>query len=380
MGTVFLLAPLEHTMSGNRRTSMLPLPGAELERLKQSLARTYGSSLWEGAGERILVVRVPRPEPDIVNDIELAVEHLAPTDTQGITAALLVGDSKPLAVPIHPFMELMAQRVRFDHDQCTQLRPRLAPTTHQVYRAPGDARKTLRLALRLGSPSVQDLGNDDLDHWSATLGPDLEAGRLTGVRAVYLIADQDEVRLDADLFFQDLRKHAAEAKARHDLATQLAARQTSKPKAERVAYAPLRSIEDTTPPADADEDATTPGTATRHAATNPATTLTAPALPQALQTLEARLRALGFDVMVRPTGLDIDLAAERPDGDPQRLIAWTPERLTPDLATQALRATRTLEVDLALIVCDDAEPEGRKRLVATKVRWLQPKDVALLGL
>jgi hypothetical protein len=366
MATVFLLAPLESPMPTTRRTSTLPLPGAELERLKATLARAYGAQVWEGAGERILVVRVPRGEPDIVNDLEAAVEHLAPTDPDGITAALLVGDDKTLAVPVHPFAELMAQRVRFDHEQCTQLRTRLAPGAHLTYRAPGDPRKVLRLALRVGHPSVQDVDDADLDQWATALGADLDAGKLNGVRAVYLVADGDEVRIDAALFFQDLRKHAADAKERHAMAAQLAARQAAaKPKVERVAYAPLRTIEET--PAEAP---------TAAAPSEPAPM----GLPQALAALQARLQGSGFDVMLRPAGHAIDLAAERADGDPQRVIAWTPERLTPDVATDALRTTRKLDVDLALIVCDDAEPEGRKRLIATKVRWLQPKDLANLEL
>ena len=352
-------------MPTTRRTSTLPLPGAELERLKKSLARQYGAQVWEGAGERILVVRVPRGEPDVVNDLEAAVEHMSPNDPEGITAALLVGDDKTLAVPIHPFAELMAQRVRFDHEQCTQLRSRLTPGTHLTYRAPGDPRKVLRLALRVGHPAVQEADDNDLDQWAAVLGADLDAGKLNGVRAVYLVADGDEVRIDAALFFQDLRKHAADAKARHEMATQIAARQVSaKPKVERVAYAPLRSIEDDEPIPEEPQVA-------------PAF---AEGLPNTLTALQARLRESGFDVMLRPPGHAIDLAAERSDGDPQRVIAWTPDRLTPDLATDALRTTRKLDVDLALIVCDDAEPEGRKRLIATKVRWIQPKDIPQLDL
>lgn len=357
-------------MPTTRRTSTLPLPGAELERLKTSLARHYGAQLWDGAGERILVVRVPRGEPDVVNDLEAAVEHLAPNDTAGITAALLVGDDKTLAVPVHPFTELMAQRVRFDHEQCTQLRTRLAAGAHLTYRAPGDPRKVLRLALRIGHPSVQEVDDSDLDQWATTLGADLDAGKLNGVRAVYLVANADEVRIDAALFFQDLRKHAADAKERRDMAAQIAARQaTTKPKLERVAYAPLRTIEDDAPARAAEAPAAGQGA--------PAT---APGLPGTLTALQARLKDSGFDVVLRPAGHAIDLAAERADGDPQRIIAWTPERLTPDLATDALRTTRKLDVDLALIVCDDAEPEGRKRLIATKVRWISSKDVVNLDL
>lgn len=355
-------------MPTTRRTSTLPLPGAELERLKSSLGRQYGAQAWEGAGERILVVRVPRGEPDVVNDLEAAVEHLAPDDADGITAALLVGDDKTLAVPVHPFTELMAQRVRFDHEQCTQLRTRLAHGTHLTYRAPGDARKVLRLAMRVGHASVQDVDDGDLDQWAASLGPDLDAGKLNGVRAVYLVADGDEVRMDAALFFQDLRKHAADAKARREMAAQIAARQSpGKPKVERVAYAPLKTIEDDDAPVGPDQE-------------TPAQAPVAAGLPTTLTALHARFTDCGFDVMLRPPGHAIDLAAERTGGDPQRVIAWTPERLTPDLATEALRTTRKLDVDLALIVCDDAEPEGRKRLIATKVRWIQPKDLPALDL
>lgn len=370
MATVFLLAPLESPMPTARRTSTLPLPGAELERLKTTLSRSYGAQAWDGAGERILVVRVPRGEPDVVNDLEEAVEHVAPADVEGITAALLVGDDKTLAVPVHPFSELMAQRVRFDHEQCTQLRKRLGPGTHLTYRAPGDPRKVLRLGLRVGHKSVQDVGDADLEHWATTLGADLDAGRFNGTRAVYLVADQDEVRIDAALFFHDLRKHAADAKARRDMAAQVAARQApAKPKAERVAYAPLRSIEATPleEPVVASYQEESPAAV-------------APAVATALPTLDARLKDLGFDTMVRPPGHAIDLAAERPEGDPQRVIAWTPERLTPEVATQALGTARKLDVDLALVVCEDAEPEGRKRLIATKVRWIQPKDIAQLDL
>lgn len=376
MATVFLVAPLEWRMSSARRMSALPLPGAELERLKGTLARHYGGTVWEGAGERILVVRVPRGEPDIVNDVEAAVESVSPADTDRITAALLVGDDKTLAVPVHPFAELMAQRVRFDHEQCTSLRTRLAPSTHLLYKAPGDPRKVLRLGIRVPHPSVQDVDDNDLEQWASTLGEDLDAGRLNGVRAVYLVADQDEVRLDSLVFFQDLRKQAADAKARRDMAAQVAARQAAgKPKAPVVAYAPLRTIED---------DPASPGAASVEpaAATGPAK----PSPPQrplddpVLAALEAELRGSGFDVLLRPPGHAIDLAAERAQGDPQRVVAWAPERLTPELATQAIRTARQLDVDLALVVCDDAEPEGRKRLIATKVRWLQPKDLAQLDL
>lgn len=349
-------------MATAHRTSTLPLPGSELERLKATLSRQYGSQVWDGAGHRILVVRVPRADPDIIQDLEAAVEHLAPADTTGITAALLVGDNKPIAVPVHPFMQLMTQRVHFDEQQCRQLRKDLAPGGHLLYRAPGDPKKTLRLAMRLQRPTVEGVEDAELDHWAGLLGPDLAAGRLAGTRAVYLIADNDHVRLDADLFFHDLRKQADEAKARHDMATQIAARQGQRK--ERVAYAPLRRLEDAEP--------AEPAEGPHHEEDDPE--------PPAFRDLAARLRATGFDVLEHPPGHAIDLAAERGGDEALRVIAWTPSRVTPEVASACLATARKLDIDLALLVCDDVEPEGRKRLIATKVRLLQVKDLANLDL
>src|ERR1051326_7492562 len=87
-------------MQSSRRTSALPLPQSELDRLKATLSPNYGGQVWEGGGARILVVCVPRPEPDLVNDIEAAVEYLGPADTQDLTAALLVGSERTPAAPV----------------------------------------------------------------------------------------------------------------------------------------------------------------------------------------------------------------------------------------------------------------------------------------
>lgn len=366
-------------MAANRRVSSLPLPQAELDKLRSTLSTHYGGQVWEGAGARILVVRVPRPEPDIVNDIEEAVEYLSPGDTQDLTAALLVGHERTHAVPTQPFADLMSRRVQGDHQQCQELRRRItAETGHLVYRHPADPRKVLRLGIRLPHDTVQDLGDEDFARWSADLGPALQAGKFTGVRAVYLIARKDDVRLDGDLFFQDLRARVAEEQERHAMAGKLVARQAASPPPPppRVAYAPLKRI-------DAGSSA---GPGQRPAAAGAATPAESPAatstsMPPTLEAARARLTEAGFDVLVRPKAKHaIDLAAERGEGDIQRVIVRLPERLTADVATQVLKASRELDVDLALVVCADAEPAARRAFIATKARWLHPDDLAELHL
>lgn len=361
------------TMATSRRVSALPLPQAELDRLKETLAPYYGGLVWEGAGSRILVIRVPRAEPDLVNDIEQAVEYLSPADTQDLNAALLVGTARTVAVPTQPFGDLMARRVQSDHQQGQELRRRIATDTgHLVYRHPADPRKVLRLGLRVPHGSVSEVGDADLNRWAESLGPLLEQGRLSGVRAVHLVARNDDVRIDGDLFLQDLKERAKEERERRKMADQLVARQAERPAPPKVAYAPMRKA----------EPAAAAGNPTGSGADAPAPPAEAAvALPPGLAAAKARLEDAGFATRVRPRSRHaLDLAAERAEGDVQRVIVRTPERLTEDVARQVLAASRELDVDLALVVCADAEPAARKALIATKARWLRSEDLHQLHL
>jgi hypothetical protein len=375
-------------MAASRRVSALPLPQAELDKLRSTLAPHYGGQVWEGAGARILVVRVPRAEPDIVNDIEEAVEYLSPSDTQDLTAALLVGGERTHAVPTQPFADLMARRVQGDHDQCQDLRRKITSDTgHLVYRHPADPRKVVRLAVRIPHDTVQDLGDEDFARWATDLGPALESGKFAGVRAVYLIARKDDVRLDGDLFFQDLRARVAEERDRHAMAAQFVAKQAAAPAPPppRIAYAPLKRLDG--PVADTDLAGLYGASGTSHggrasaSGTSGAGTPALAELPPVFAAAQARLAKAGFDVAVRPrTRHAIDLAAERAEGDIQRVIVRLPERLTGEVATEVLKASRELDVDLALVVCADAEPAARRAFIATKARWLHPDDLAELHL
>lgn len=349
-----------------RRTSAVPIPSQELERLRTTLSPHYGGQVWEGAGHRILVVRVPRPEPDLIQDIEAAIDYLDPDDVHDLSAALLVGDAKTHAVPTQPFHDLMQQRVAFDQQQATELRKRLAPGSHWLYRAPGDARRIVRLALRLHQATVEQATDDDWASWSEILGADLQSGKLAGVRAVYVVADNDYARLDADAFLHDLRRLAGERRERQAMAQQLANKQAKPP-------------------------ATVAGTT--QASGGPGPEAQAPARlegipasetgadPSALQQLREALEASGFDVLLHPkTRHRIDLAAERAQGDVQRVIVRIAPHATLDLVQDLLEAARAVEADAALAVAPTIDVAARKRLIATKARWLRPEDLGQLAL
>ncbi len=86
----------------------------------------------------------------------------------------------------------------------------------------------------------------------------------------------------------------------------------------------------------------------------------------------------GFDVLVRPEtpGVRIDLAAERPQGSPQRIVLRVEDTLDVAAADKGLELARTLDVDQVVMVAETAEPEAKRRLLATKVNWLTPEDLA----
>lgn len=435
-------------MESTRRTQPSPLPGVELARMKAQLASRYGSELWDRDGARVLVVRVPRDEPDLVNDLEQAVQYLAPADVAGTPNCLLVGNSKTHLVPAQLLQDLMTSRVNFDRRQCAGLRPGIPPGQHRIYRAPEDPHHLARLVVRVGRPTVAELDDADIAGLVAEIGPRAHESPYAEVRVVYLIADKDEVRVEADLFFQDLHGRWVEQVERHQLAVEVEAKenaQRSAKEAERqsvlaamesrrreiTAVAPMRRPDagnwEASPPtpgrapeferaemyarldalegtAVAPAGALRPSMPTRVAARAagdsmwPRTAQRAPQPPSApaqpaapvtpvpaapppqLAALQERLSALKFDVLVKPPVAGIDLAGERAEGYPQRIIAFAPARLDVATAERVLAAARDLDADMAIVVCDEVDPDAKRMFIATKARHLELAAIATLEL
>lgn len=384
----------------SRRTLPIPIPGVELEHMKETLAPLYGAQLWEEAGHRILVVRTPGEEPDVVNDLERAVERLSPGDVHDLDHCLLVGGLRSTAVSVQPLVELMEQRVRRDKEIAQLLRQHIPGRDgHLLWRDPSAGRRAVRLALRIPKPRARDIDDDDLEVLADRIGPELHTAPMRAVTAVHLLADEDDVRIDPDIMLQDLRARwedddrrlRAEAEERRREETEKDERRR-----EREAIVSLlksrythhddapRAFLDTAVPRrdrsgiDAVLERAGPtagGTGDRTTAPRP------PAPTPVLERVQARLRASGYDVLDHPDvpGHVVDLAAER-DGDPGRVIARVAPRLTLSLAEDVLETCRALGTDLALIVAETADDEARERLVATKATWVVPDDLDQLRL
>ncbi len=536
-----------------QRAAPMPLPPEEAARLRSELSKEYGSEVYEGSERRVLVIRVPREDPDPVNDVEAAIEHLQPADVEDISQCLLMGDQRVAQVYVRPLQDLMRERLAFDRAQADHWRQELpGQLSHAVFQAPDDPRRRWRLAVRLPVASVAEVEEEHFDDLVEGIGPLLDTPRFKQLAAVYFIAAQDHLRLQASVFLTEMReKWSSEERARRQAEaerkaadetrlTEAAAkrraeeeriallrevdRKMARYQAERAAgtsfadvegrarspslsnaapshvpgrpehqgvlaeaettltartpgprgpwsvrdveqpeaaansaeallaraaaesadvaaklikdvapkddviydtdaavaslvdgpkrlvnrldalrarvdsaidlspvRTPVRATEertqrrsdrfvprrDSTRTEPARNDPAAPGSSIR--GTDPARDIMA-GIPRgdAKGRLKARLEACGFDVITAPStpGHALDIAAERPDGDPQRVVARVVPRLDVATAKQLLKTARELDVDLVLCVAEHVDGEASRILVATKVKLATPADVA----
>lgn len=178
--------------------------------MREALNPSYGSQVWESGDERILVVRTPLAEPDLVNDLEAAVEYLSPRDLTCKTV-LLVGSSQSLAVAPQPLRDLMAARMATDKRICAKLRPSLDEP--RLLRAPEDPQRLLRILVPLPRRLVKDLQDEDLDDLAQDLAAHTGDQEWRRARAVHLVAGEDDVRIEPELFWQDITERLKRTEA-----------------------------------------------------------------------------------------------------------------------------------------------------------------------
>jgi len=382
----------------SRSTTPIPIPGVELQRMRSYLAPQYGSEVWDQEGVRVLVVRTPGEEPDVVNDLESAVEYLSPGDVQ-VEHCLLVGEKRVTAVSVTPLRELMEQRLRLDHQVATHLRTQIpGDRGHIVYRSPQDPLKMTRLGVRIQKSHAREVDDADLDAAADAIGPMLESGQYKNIRAVYILGAQDEVRIDGHVFMQDIRtrweddsrrinveakQRAEEAEARQRRAAERSAILHDLDR-RFTAHAPR-----TTRPHVGDEVDRIVGRRITHTPKVGSTTAVTrnstrsselpsgggrPVSLDPITDLDRRLRAVGYETLPRPNlpGHRVDLAAERTDGEAQRLIVRSVPHIDMATARSWLATAKTLGVDLAILVAPTADDDAQTAFIATNVQWVRP--------
>ena len=185
----------------------LPVPQETLAELQTELPTHYGSCVWEGQGRKTLVIRVPNEIPDMIGDLEQAVEFVAPAHVKETTDCVLVGGKKVQALPMAPLRQLMSRRVALDQEQVTALRAVLPSklATH-LYRSPDDPKRLLRLGVSLPVHHIRDASDQDFEDMAKLIGPAIREKKLDGLHCVYLVATEDHVRLQPGPFLDDVLK------------------------------------------------------------------------------------------------------------------------------------------------------------------------------
>lgn len=407
----------------------VPVPYDDLVAIQQRLGHDHDSALWEGDDLQVLVARVPGEVPDFVNDLERIAEKADAADVARADRVLLVAERGVHQVPVNALRQLVTDRRTFDRAQVTMLRTQLpGRLSHTFYRSPGDPKRHLRLGVRVPCQHVADVDDDILEALVEQIGPRLAKG-VKDVRCVYLVAAEDDVRLDAARFLQDLSEKWRDESRRAEIARQARAAEEAKRAREerersaligrledrygkgRVAFAPMHrsrsGIGDLHATVDAlpaptsvamtDAEAKGPAPDARDPATARARVAAALAEPlpepvgkpepirtgdEDLDRLAAVMQGAGYEVRVRPDvpGHTLDLAAERTGDYPERVVARAFDRLRGQDAEAVLHMCHELDVDIAVVVAEAAEPEAQRRIVATKVKWLRPREVAGLRL
>lgn len=209
-----------------RTKAQLPIPQATLADLQTELPTQYGACVWDGQGDKTLVIRVPGDEPDMIHDMENAVETIAPAHVMEARHCVLVGSRKIQAVPMEPMRQLMSRRVHMDQDQVAALRTILPGTlaTH-LYKSPDDPKRRLRLGVGMPIEQVGDAEDSDFDELAKLLGPAIKERKLEGLHCVYLVAAKDHVRLQPGPFVDDILQKWQDEERLMEIARERAARE-----------------------------------------------------------------------------------------------------------------------------------------------------------
>lgn len=358
----------------------------------------YGSTLWDEGDIPILVARIPGKDPDLVNDVERVAEWASSPDVLKAQACLLLTAGKVHTLPMAPIRSHVERRIALDRRQAGRLRRNLPPgLSWKLFRAVDDPYRRVRLGILFPDERMRDVDDDRLDELAVKMGSVLR-GDFDDVHCVHLVSATDDVRIAPDSFLADMLPRLQDDRRRVDAQERLLQRQHDDARARgeetdalrrhlvggdgvRVAAVKRKDIDRDNVDWEAGSD---DRMASIHAQVDalggrPDTDSTG---GTAMSRLRRHLMDAGYTLRIHPDvpGHAIDLAADRPDRAPERIIAWSVPVLDRDTAERALAATRDLGAALGVVVAPQADADGQRVLVATRVRWLPPERIEGLRL
>lgn len=173
--------------------SELPFHYEKFTALKKEL-KPYEYKVLEEEAKRVLVINTPNAYPDLVNDLESAVEKINERDAQNLTHVCIIGEREALGVEPKLLEALLLKRKKYDDLIVARIRKKLtADFTNLTFKAEDDVHKLQRCAFKI--PGDANSYKDYL----------YELGELPeNVSIVYLVGDNNYVRISAARFSKQL--------------------------------------------------------------------------------------------------------------------------------------------------------------------------------
>ncbi len=179
------------------RTNATPIPHRDEIKLKKQL-EPYEHTVYHERGLHILVIRSPKPYPDMVNDLERMKELLEAESLTGLTHACLIGDRETVGVSLGLLRELVATREQDEAKLIDELRGRVRRDHGLIYfESALDPSNLLRLAVSVPERerAIAERGLETV------LAHEAVAAQLrwdARPAVVYLLADDGTLRFHGD--------------------------------------------------------------------------------------------------------------------------------------------------------------------------------------
>ncbi len=181
-----------------------PITPDELVRLKHKLEPGEYERV-EAPGTIILVIRSGMDYPDIVNDIESISDELEFADIKGLTDICIMGNLEIIGIKLDVITTMIEKRVEEDDKIVEALRKKLDNDFGVLlFESEHDPHNKLRLAIHVPM-DIKALKSNNLPELLAKV--ELPARKAT---IVYIIAEDDYLRLYSNKFYPELIEFAAE--------------------------------------------------------------------------------------------------------------------------------------------------------------------------
>ncbi|MGQ0537117.1 MAG: hypothetical protein ACT4PT_13720 [Methanobacteriota archaeon] len=313
-----------------------PVPPARIKEALRDLAKPHRAKVMEIEDRRCMVVRAEKELPDPFTDVERASHFLCHASLDGVSDVFVASERKILRIDPRVVAQQVSYRVRENAQIAAELRQIMA-REHGAHSFHHPITNAKCVGVRV--PRLRAEGTLPAD--AATLVEKLGEPEVRVAEGIYVIADEDHLRLSSDEF----------------LALLPAAREREA--GSREPGAPEPAIALPTAPAPTEPAPGEPRTA-----------------PEPLEAFGERLAASGYRVSRAVTvgTFDFEMAGLKVGG--KRVLVKAAPDVTLELARSLQAAATDALADVCIVVTPKASAEVLHYSLGTRLELFAPQDLA----